>query len=81
MSVSLTAFSKRRRRLAKKSYANFMKMIRESIELQEKIKNGTDLVSLARKNGYFDILAELRLLQRSRTLKPLSLADKAATNY
>ena len=81
MNESLANFSSRRRKTTKQSYANFMKMISDSIELQEKIKNGADLVSLGRENGYFDILAELRLLQRSRAARPLSSAGKTDTQF
>jgi len=48
--------------------ANFRKMISDSVELQKRIKDGADLVELGRKNGYYDILAELRLIQRSRVI-------------
>ncbi|MDP6796068.1 MAG: hypothetical protein QGG00_11825 [Verrucomicrobiota bacterium] len=51
-------------------------MISNSAELQEQIRNGTDMVELGRKNGFFDILAELRLIQRSREFSAKSAAER-----
>ena len=56
--------------------ANFRKMISNSAELQEQIRNGTDMVELGRKNGFFDILAELRLIQRSREFSAKAAAER-----
>ncbi|MBC8245141.1 MAG: hypothetical protein H8E20_12170 [Verrucomicrobia bacterium] len=46
--------------------ANFRKMISGNVALQKQLQDGIDLVELGRKNGYYDILAELRLIQRAR---------------
>ena len=76
MNASLEKFEHSREGSTQASMANFRKMISNSAELQEQIRNGADMVELGRKNGFFDILVELRLIQRSREFSAKSAAER-----